>query len=176
VLAGTSVPAAATGRPLLPWSTPVNEYEVPVSPVGNGLILRAQAYRTSLGVIGSGCSGWWRAERHDRLDADRQLAPHAPAVQAQQALVSETNFRRAMENSMLTGMRAMDLQGRITYVNAAFCQMTGWSEAELVGRTAPFPYWPDRPRDAGRAAGRRTGGNSPRRLPGAGQAQGRQPV
>jgi hypothetical protein len=27
---------------------------VPVSPVGNGLIIRAQAYRTSLGVIGSG--------------------------------------------------------------------------------------------------------------------------
>jgi PAS domain S-box-containing protein len=64
-------------------------------------------------------------------------------VQAQQALVSETNFRRAMENSMLTGMRAMDLTGRITYVNPAFCQMTGWSEAELVGRSAPFPYWPE---------------------------------
>jgi PAS domain S-box-containing protein len=52
-----------------------------------------------------------------------------------------------MENSMLTGMRAMDLQGRITYVNAAFCQMTGWSESELVGRTAPFPYWPENDRE-----------------------------
>ena len=40
---------------------------------------------------------------------------------------SETNFRRAMENSMLTGMRAMDLDGRITYVNPAFCAMTGFS-------------------------------------------------
>ncbi|MBK8072123.1 MAG: PAS domain S-box protein [Ramlibacter sp.] len=48
---------------------------------------------------------------------------------------------------MLTGMRALDLQGRITYVNVAFCQMTGWSEAELVGRTAPFPYWPDQDRE-----------------------------
>jgi PAS domain S-box-containing protein len=64
-------------------------------------------------------------------------------LQTQQALVSETNFRRAMENSMLTGMRAMDMAGRITYVNAAFCQMTGWSELDLVGRTAPFPYWPE---------------------------------
>jgi PAS domain S-box-containing protein len=63
-------------------------------------------------------------------------------VQAQQALMAETNFRRAMENSMLTGMRALDMQGRITYVNPAFCSMTGWTEAELVGRTAPFPYWP----------------------------------
>jgi PAS domain S-box-containing protein len=55
--------------------------------------------------------------------------------------VAETNFRRAMENSMLTGMRVLDLQGRITYVNAAFCAMTGWSEAELVGQSPPFPYW-----------------------------------
>jgi PAS domain S-box-containing protein len=40
-------------------------------------------------------------------------------------------------------MRALDLQGRITYVNPAFCQMTGWSESELVGCLPPFPYWPD---------------------------------
>ena len=63
-------------------------------------------------------------------------------AQIQGALVQETNFRRAMENSMLTGMRAMDLDGRITYVNAAFCAMTGFAEAELVGRLPPFPYWP----------------------------------
>ena len=62
---------------------------------------------------------------------------------AQEALVAETNFRRAMENSVLTGMRALDLQGRITYVNAAFCQMTGWSESELVGQMPPYSYWPD---------------------------------
>ena len=57
----------------------------------------------------------------------------------QSALVSETNFRRAMENSMLTGMRAMDMEGRITYVNPAFCAMTGFTEAELIGRTAALP-------------------------------------
>ena len=43
---------------------------------------------------------------------------------------------------MLTGMRAMDMEGRITYVNPAFCAMTGFSEAELIGRLPPFPYWP----------------------------------
>jgi PAS domain S-box-containing protein len=63
-------------------------------------------------------------------------------AQIQSALVSETNFRRAMENSMLTAMRATDLQGRITYVNPAFCAMTGFSEAELIGRLPPFPHWP----------------------------------
>lgn len=44
---------------------------------------------------------------------------------------------------MLTGMRAMDMQGRITYVNPAFCQMVGLTEGELVGRTPPFPHWPE---------------------------------
>jgi PAS domain S-box-containing protein len=48
-----------------------------------------------------------------------------------------------MENSMLTGMRAMDMKGCITYVNSAFCQMTGWDESELVGIYPPYPHWPD---------------------------------
>ena len=67
--------------------------------------------------------------------------------QAQLALQAETSFRRAMENSMLTGMRALDLQGRITYVNPAFCQMTGWNEDELIGQLEPFSYWPEEDRD-----------------------------
>ncbi len=60
----------------------------------------------------------------------------------QQALQAETSFRRAMEDSMLTGMRVLDMQGRITYVNPAFCRMLGYAEHELLGATAPFPYWP----------------------------------
>ena len=64
------------------------------------------------------------------------------AAKIQGALVQETNFRRAMENSMLTGMRAMDLDGRITYVNPAFCAMTGFSEVDLIGRMPPYPHWP----------------------------------
>ncbi len=66
----------------------------------------------------------------------------ARRLQMQETLVSEANFRRAMENSMLTGMRAMDMDGCITYVNPAFCVMTGFSEAELIDRRPPFPYWP----------------------------------
>ena len=147
-LAGTSIPARNPATTLLPWATPTNEYEVPVSPVGNGLVIRAQAYRTSLGVIGSGL--FWLVTALSGMTAWMLIGNWRHMrrrLQAQQALVSETNFRRAMENSMLTGMRAMDLQGRITYVNAAFCQMTGWSEADLVGCTAPFPYWPEADRE-----------------------------
>lgn len=66
-----------------------------------------------------------RDERGDDLDAAGQYAPHAPAPAGPARAGMETNFRRAMENSMLTGMRALDMEGRITYVNRAFCNMTG---------------------------------------------------
>jgi len=144
MLAGTSVAPRKPGTRLLPWDKPVNIYEVPVSPVGNGLIIRAQAYQASLGVVGSGL--FWLVNALSLMTAWMLIANWRHTrqrMQAQQALISETSFRRAMENSMLTGMRALDLQGRITYVNPAFCRMTGWSEPELVGRSAPFPYWPD---------------------------------
>lgn len=59
----------------------------------------------------------------------------------EQALAAAYAFRKAMEDSILTGMRASDLEGRITYVNQAFCRMVGLAERELVGRMPPFPYW-----------------------------------
>ena len=144
VLAGNLPPARNPAASLLPWSSNAASYEIPVSPVGNGLLIRAQGYRASLGVVGSGF--FWLVSALSALTVWMLLGTWRHTrrrVQAQQALVSETNFRRAMENSMLTGMRALDLQGRITYVNPAFCQMTGLSEAELVGCTPPFPHWPE---------------------------------
>lgn len=69
----------------------------------------------------------------------------------QQALQAETTFRRAMEDSMLTGMRVLDMDGRITYVNPAFCRMLGFAEYELLGATPPFPYWPRESIDEHRA-------------------------
>ncbi len=144
VLAGSLPPPRPTVARLLPWYEEAPVYEIPVSPVGNGLLVRAQGYRASLGVVGSGF--FWLVSALSALTVWMLLGTWRHTrrrVQAQEALIAETNFRRAMENSMLTGMRALDLQGRITYVNPAFCLMTGWSEAELVGRTAPFPYWPE---------------------------------
>ncbi|WP_291011298.1 PAS domain S-box protein [Hydrogenophaga sp.] len=51
-------------------------------------------------------------------------------------------FRKAMENSLVTGLRARDMDGRITYVNPAFCQMVGYSAEELLGAGLPAPWWP----------------------------------
>jgi two-component system, LuxR family, sensor histidine kinase DctS len=63
-------------------------------------------------------------------------------LRAERELAEALAFRKAMEDSLVTGMRARDLQGRITYVNPALCQMTGYIAAELVGITSPMPYWP----------------------------------
>ncbi len=60
---------------------------------------------------------------------------------AEGALAEALAFRKAMEDSLATGLRARDLSGRITYVNPAFCQMVGFTAAELQNSESP-PYWP----------------------------------
>lgn len=62
---------------------------------------------------------------------------------AEDALRAESAFRRTMEDSVITGLRAIDLTGRIIYVNSAFCRLVGFDESELVGLSPPFPYWPE---------------------------------
>ncbi|KQQ33888.1 PAS domain-containing sensor histidine kinase [Duganella sp. Leaf126] len=60
---------------------------------------------------------------------------------AEGALRQQVSFRTAMENSLVTGLRARDLEGRITYVNPAFCEMVGYPAEQIVGRLPPMPYW-----------------------------------
>ncbi|WP_429304140.1 two-component system sensor histidine kinase NtrB [Paraburkholderia sp. GAS199] len=52
---------------------------------------------------------------------------------AEKRLRSQQAFREAMEASMITGLRATDTAGIITYVNQAYCAMVGRSTGELVG-------------------------------------------
>jgi two-component system sensor histidine kinase DctS len=63
-------------------------------------------------------------------------------LKAERELAEALAFRKAMEDSLVTGLRARDLQGHITYVNPAFCEMVGFEAQELMGRSAPMPYWP----------------------------------
>jgi two-component system sensor histidine kinase DctS len=73
-------------------------------------------------------------------------------------------FRKAMEDSLVTGLRARDNQGRITYVNPAFCEMVGFDAAELIGKGIPAPYWPPEMVDEyGQRQALRLAGNAPAR-------------
>ena len=62
-------------------------------------------------------------------------------LEAERALADALAFRKAMEDSLVTGLRARDLSGRTTYVNPAFCEMVGFSAQELE-QVEPAPYWP----------------------------------
>ena len=63
-------------------------------------------------------------------------------LKAESDLAEALAFRKAMEDSLVTGLRARNLTGHITYVNPAFCHMVGFTEQELLGHGVPAPYWP----------------------------------
>ncbi|MBH1978541.1 MAG: PAS domain S-box protein [Comamonadaceae bacterium] len=60
----------------------------------------------------------------------------------QALLQAQVVLRTAMENSVTIGLRAWARNGKVLYVNEAFCRMVGYSATELVGQSAPMPYWP----------------------------------
>ncbi len=45
-------------------------------------------------------------------------------------------------DSMLDGFIVFDSEGVQTYINDAFCRMTGFSRSELTNKKIPMPYWP----------------------------------
>jgi two-component system sensor histidine kinase DctS len=63
-------------------------------------------------------------------------------VRVERDLADALAFRKAMEDSLVTGLRARDLQGRVTYVNPAFCRMVGFSADDIMRNDDPVPYWP----------------------------------
>lgn len=135
----TSSVGAVTSRSAKPSFV----HDVIVTPIGNGLLLRGMGFKTSSSLVGS--TLFWMVVALSLLTVWTlvgTLRHMRRRAEIQKALVQETNFRRAMENSMLTGMRTIDLEGRITYVNPAFCAMTGFAEHELIGARPPYPYWP----------------------------------
>jgi two-component system sensor histidine kinase DctS len=119
-------------------------YQVGFDPPGWGLAIRALPYHAPrpLGSVLLSASlvilamivlwSLWILRRH---------VLRRQAVEEQ--LRQEYAFRKAMEDSLDTGMRARNLEGKIIYVNPAFCRMIGWSAVELIGRRPPMPYWAD---------------------------------
>lgn len=72
----------------------------------------------------------------------REAAMRRERRLSEERLKQEHRFREAIEDSIPAGIATVDLAGRQTHVNPAFCAMVGWTEAELVGARPPFVYWP----------------------------------
>lgn len=77
----------------------------------------------------------FREQRSARLELERRVEERTRDLEEAHA------FRKAMEDSLLVGMRARDPEGTIIYVNPALCAMVGYSADELLGRKPPYPYW-----------------------------------
>jgi two-component system sensor histidine kinase DctS len=117
-------------------------HPISLDPPGYGVTLQVTAYRSpgnlaqtliaTLVIILAAAVFW-------SLWAVRGLVQRR--VSAEQALRSEYAFRKAMEDSLMVGMRARDLEGRVTYANPSFLRMVGFSAEELIGRAPPMPYW-----------------------------------
>lgn len=117
-------------------------YEIPFDPPGHGLKLKVTSYRSVdnslqrvlIAIIISLAAGvFWSLWIVRDLMKKRTLA--------EEALRAEHAFRTSMEDSLTVGMRARDLDGKVIYVNPAFCKITGFPAEELVNRMPPMPYW-----------------------------------
>ncbi|MFT5533133.1 MAG: two-component system sensor histidine kinase DctS [Burkholderiaceae bacterium] len=89
-------------------------------------LLMGSVIALSLGLVWSLWALW--------RDINRRLATEG-------ALREQVTFRTAMENSLVTGLRARDLEGRVTYANPAFCKMVDMPAESLIGKLPPMPYW-----------------------------------
>ena len=115
------------------------DYEIPFDPPGHGLMLQGITYRTAGNpaqmvlagaIILLALAVFWSLWAIRGLIKKRLLA--------EQALREEHAFRKAMEDSIIIGMRARDMAGGITYVNPAFCRMSGYSAEELPESRLPL--------------------------------------
>ncbi|MCK9516496.1 MAG: PAS domain S-box protein [Ottowia sp.] len=143
VLAGQSIAPRAGWWHRITRTMQAQEVVVPLLAAEGGLALRTQAWPTHAGLAGN--ISFWLTLTLFGLTTCLLIANWLQARRsgrALQALQTETSFRRTMENSMRTGLRVLDLDGRISYVNPAFCEMTGWTREELIGQTAPYSFWP----------------------------------
>lgn len=60
---------------------------------------------------------------------------------AETDLAAAVAFRHSMEDSLTVGLRAKNHDGKVLYVNAAFCTLVGYEAKDIIGRRPPMPYW-----------------------------------
>jgi len=122
--------------------TNADSYQIPFDPPGHGLRLKVSNYPNDQSILQrlltisilllAGGVFWSLWLVRDLMQKSSR---------AEEALRAEHAFRAAMEDSLTVGMRARDLNGRVIYVNPAFCKMTGFTAEELVNHQPPMPYW-----------------------------------
>ena len=94
---------------------------------------------------------YWRQWARRMRDLRRMQAELENRVRSRTRDLNEAiALRKSMEDSLLVGMRACDMQGKVTYVNAAMTELTGYSVQELKAAMPPYPYWHPNDKDKDR--------------------------
>lgn len=119
-------------------------HKLAFGPLDSGLSLRATSHARgqskillgllALAVVMLGLLVIWLLKILQRWLRERQ--------KVQLDLAKELRFREAMEQSLVTGLLAFDLSGKIIYANPALCHLLGLTHEQLLGTAAPFPFWP----------------------------------
>lgn len=122
----------------------VDVHKLSFGPLDSGLSLRATPHvreqskillgLLALAVVMLGLLVIWLLKILQHWLRERQAV--------QQVLAKELRFREAMEHSLVTGLLAFDLDGKIIYANPALCNLLGLAHESLLGSLAPFPFWP----------------------------------
>lgn len=60
----------------------------------------------------------------------------------EEALRAERDRTDAILDAMLDGVLVTGAGGVVERVSPSFRRMTGWTEGDLLGRSAPYPFWP----------------------------------
>lgn len=121
---GSPAHAISFDPPLRGTMLEINAYDRPPA-FGNAVIFAAIAALAAFAIL-----ALFALHRN----ANRRRA-------AELRLQGEMAFRRSMEESLTVGLRAKDHDGRILYVNSAFCRLVGLPSELLVGHGPPMPYW-----------------------------------
>ena len=117
--------------------------EQPVELTGAPMVLRVDGWRSAPDVFPNMLTGLVTAMSIALVSVLVLLARDTRRrLRAERELADSLAFRKAMEDSVVTGLRARDLQGRTTYVNPAFCEMVGFTAEELTRIDDEVPYWP----------------------------------
>jgi two-component system sensor histidine kinase DctS len=120
----------------------VYKQQEPLELGGTTLLLRADSVHGAPGwvasVLRAGIASlallllwslWALWRDHQRRRAAEQLANQ------------EASLRRAIGDCTVIGVSARDLDGRVRYVNPAFCRMVGHDPQEMVGQSPPANGW-----------------------------------
>ncbi len=118
------------------------------------VVERSAAVREDLAVVNAVGSVQWLERQLVPLTEDQVAVTTRDVTarrQGEAQLRRQLDSKAALIDAMQDGFVATDAEMVLTEVNQRFCELTGFTRAELIGGRPPFVFWPSDERVQGRA-------------------------